>query len=191
MAIRKTIEVINAMEADGVIGRYAIAGAVAAYNYIEPTLTEDLDILVAFGEVQNRGAPGLVRLEPILSYLAKRGYVKHRKEGIVVEGWQVQFLPVANKLDLEALTDAEAVELRIGNEGPVATRVLKPEHLVANCLRVGRPKDLIRITQFLTEGAVDVGALCSVLSRHGLSRAWQDFCAKMQISDPCTTADAR
>ena len=44
------------MEADGVIGRYAIAGAVAAYNYIEPTLTEDLDILVSF--IIIAGLPG-------------------------------------------------------------------------------------------------------------------------------------
>jgi hypothetical protein len=44
MAIRQTLEVINAMEADGVIDRYALAGAVAAFNYIDPAVTEDLDI---------------------------------------------------------------------------------------------------------------------------------------------------
>jgi hypothetical protein len=48
MGIKKTIEVLNAIQADGVIGRYAIAGAVAAYNYIEPAITHDLDILHAF-----------------------------------------------------------------------------------------------------------------------------------------------
>jgi hypothetical protein len=48
MGMKQTLDVINAMEADGVIGRYAIAGAVAAYNYIEPTVTEDVDILVSF-----------------------------------------------------------------------------------------------------------------------------------------------
>jgi hypothetical protein len=44
MGMKQTLDVINRMEADGIIGRYAIAGAVAAYNYIEPSLTEDLDI---------------------------------------------------------------------------------------------------------------------------------------------------
>ena len=34
------------MEAEGIISRYAIAGAVAAYYYIEPIVTEDLGILV-------------------------------------------------------------------------------------------------------------------------------------------------
>jgi hypothetical protein len=37
MGMKQTLDVINRMEADGIIGRYAIAGAVAAYNYIEPS----------------------------------------------------------------------------------------------------------------------------------------------------------
>src|ERR1700687_4068778 len=48
MGIKQTLDVLNAMEADGAIGRYAIAGAVAAYNYVEPAPTEDLDIIIAF-----------------------------------------------------------------------------------------------------------------------------------------------
>jgi hypothetical protein len=44
MGIKQTLDLINRMEADGIIGRYAIAGAVAAYNYVEPTVTEDVDI---------------------------------------------------------------------------------------------------------------------------------------------------
>ena len=49
MGMKQTLDVINAMETDGAIGRYAIAGAVAAYNYVAPTVTEDLDILVPAG----------------------------------------------------------------------------------------------------------------------------------------------
>jgi hypothetical protein len=48
VGMKQTLDVINQMEADGIIGRYAVAGAVAAYNYIEPALTNDLDILVSF-----------------------------------------------------------------------------------------------------------------------------------------------
>lgn len=47
MSLRKTIEVVTKLAERGAIQRYAIAGAVAALNYIEPTLTEDLDILVS------------------------------------------------------------------------------------------------------------------------------------------------
>ena len=42
--MQRTLEVINDMEAEGIISRYAIAGAVAAYYYIEPIVTEDLGI---------------------------------------------------------------------------------------------------------------------------------------------------
>jgi hypothetical protein len=45
MSLRKTIEIVVRLAEQGTIQRYAIAGAVAALNYIEPTLTEDLDIL--------------------------------------------------------------------------------------------------------------------------------------------------
>lgn len=48
MGMKQTLDVINRMEADGIIGRYAIAGPVAAYNYVETALTDDLDILIAF-----------------------------------------------------------------------------------------------------------------------------------------------
>ena len=59
------------------------------------------------------------------------------------------------------------------------------EHLVAICLRVGRAKDLIRIMQFLEEDAVDFPALSEVLRRHHLKEAWQAFCSRTGIADPC------
>src|SRR5436853_2816760 len=104
MGVKQTLDVINRMEADGIIGRYAIAGAVAAYNYSEPAVTSDLDILVAFETPVNlQRQPILISLEPIYSYLRSKGYDQHQMEGIVIEGWPVQFLPVASPLDVEAL----------------------------------------------------------------------------------------
>lgn len=170
MGISKTIEVINAMEADGVIGRYAIAGAVAAYNYIEPMLTEGMDVLVSFDDDRDSKIPALERS---------------------IEGRPVEFLPVSNLLDLEAIADTEQVEFRNESGDPVRARVLKPEYLVAICLRAGRPKDLICISQFLEERAVDVSALWDVLARHGLRSAWEDFCARFRVDDRCSTTDVR
>ena len=95
MGIKQTLDVINAMEHDGIIRRYAIAGAVAAYNYIEPTVTDDLDLLVSFSERASIPQSGLITLGPVFSYLRAKGYEEHRKEGLVIEGWPVQFLPVA------------------------------------------------------------------------------------------------
>src|SRR5215471_7639289 len=99
MGMKQTLDVLNRMEADGVMSRYAIAGAVAAYNYIEPTVTEDLDILVSFDPMPTAARTGLITLEPILNYLRQKGYSEFRKEGLVIEGWAVQFLPVENDLD--------------------------------------------------------------------------------------------
>jgi len=186
MGMKQTLEVINRMEADGIVGRYAIGGAVAAYNYVEPTVTEDLDILVSLDAHRQQPKLGLVTLGPMLSYLQQKGYSEFRKEGLVIEGWPVQFLPVADDLDAEALAQAEEVEIEISAaEGSVKSRVLRPQHIVATALRTGRPKDRIRMVQFLEEDAVDLGALCDVIGRHGLLQAWQAFCHRTGMSDPC------
>ena len=186
MGIKQTLDVINAMEYDGIIRRYAIAGAVAAYNYIEPTVTDDLDLLVSFSERASIPQSGLMTLGPVFSYLRAKGYEEHRKEGLVIEGWPVQFLPVASDLDTEALAQARPITIELGKaEGSVRTRVLRPEHLVAISLRVGRPKDLLRIAQFLTEEAVDLPALCEILQRHNLNESWKAFCRRSGIADPC------
>jgi len=180
MGIKQTLDVLNDMERDGVFERYAIAGAVAAYNYIEPTVTEDLDIFISF---RPAAGSGLVSLAPITADLAKRGFKEFKKEGIVVAGWPVQFLPVADALDAEALEQAETVDVK-ANGGHVRARIVRPEHLVAISLRVGRAKDRTRIVQFLEENAVSLKKLGSVISRHKLAVAWRSFCVKTGIRDP-------
>lgn len=186
MGMKQTLDVINTMEADGIIGRYAIAEAVAAYNYVEPTVTEDLDILISFDEGSEQASSGLITLAPIFSYLKARGYNDHCEDGLVIEGWPVQFLPVANALDAEALAQSQEIEIEMTQaEGAVTTRILRPEHIVAIALRIGRPKDRIRIAQFLEEKAVDVANLCGVLERHGLIEAWRSFCDRTGIANPC------
>ena len=40
---------------------------------------------------------------------------------------------------------------------------MRPEHLVAIMLATGRPKDYLRISMFLEEGAVDMRSLKAVL----------------------------
>ena len=182
MGMKQTIEILNEMVSDNIIGHYAICGAIAAYNYIEMSSTDDLDILVSFeNELQTSG---LVMLAPIFCYLAKKGYAEFRKEGLVIEGWPVQFLPVAKPLDAEALTNAVAIEIN-PVEGNVPTRVLTAEHVMATALDAGRPKDLIRINQFLEAGAFDAGVLCGILERHDLQAKWTAFCKRFEISDPC------
>lgn len=44
--MKATLEMINGMQTEGVIGKYAIAGAVGATFYLEPSATADIDIFV-------------------------------------------------------------------------------------------------------------------------------------------------
>ena len=183
--MKNTFQVINRMVEDGVIGRYAIGGAVAALNFIEPTLTDDLDILISVDELATQRSSGFATLEPIFTYLRKAGYTEFKREGIVIEGWPVQFLPVANDLDAESLALAIEIEIEIGGNAPsIKVRTLRAEHVVASALRVDRPKDRIRICQFLAENAVDLAALRAVLDRHGMREAWSKFCVRTGIPDP-------
>jgi hypothetical protein len=57
VGMKQTLDVINQMEADGIIGRYAIAGAVAAYNYIEPAATDDLSSFRSTKRQRRRKVP--------------------------------------------------------------------------------------------------------------------------------------
>jgi len=177
-----TVRVLNRLRAEGVIGPYAIAGAVAAFRHVEATLTEDLDLLVS---LQAAGGSGLVSIAPILDRLRELGYAEFRMEGVVIEGWPVQFLPVASALDAEAVEQAEDVEIPTSLEGiSEPTRALRAEHVVAKAVELGRSKDFIRIHQYLEENAVDIDALRAVLERHGLKDKWRSFCMRTGVTDP-------
>ena len=154
------------MQADGVIGKYAIGGAVAATFYLEPSATEDVDIFVMLPPTPGSS---LLSLSPIYEYLTARG-CRVAGERIVVADWPMQLLAPHGALEQEALDDAVETEV----EG-VRTWVLRAEHLVAIALQTGRAKDYARIVQFLEQDAVDADKLKRVLMRHGLVPKWERF----------------
>jgi hypothetical protein len=182
MSIRRTIEVITKLAKQGVIQQYAIAGAVAALNYIEPTFTEDLDILISVADFEHKS--GLILLTPIEKALADMGYNQRTDLGISVEGWPVQFLPAASALDEEALEQAIELEIDLTGDLPLKARCLRAEHVVATAIKLGRLKDLARVQAFLEQQAVNLSALKDVLERHHLMGNWLSFCAKAGIEDP-------
>lgn len=185
MRLQKTIEVINEMERDGVISRYAVSGAIAAYNYIQPSTTRDVDVLVSFETQPGQKASPLISLTPVVSYLKSKGYTEFREEGVIVNGWPVQFLPVASLLDEEALAQAQSASLKAGPNDPgVMMRMLKPEHLIANALVVGRPKDHARIAQFVQEKAFNPQELRDMIHRFGLEAKWSAFCMTTLVQNP-------
>src|SRR5207249_10960700 len=102
VGIKEVIETINRMQADGVIERYAIGGAVGATFYLEPVATLDVDVFVAF-----HPEPGqlLASPKPIFDSLAARGCAM-KGEYVMIAGWPVQFLPPTGPLVEEALAEA-------------------------------------------------------------------------------------
>jgi hypothetical protein len=163
--LKETLELINRMQADGVIGKYAIGGAVGATFFLAPAATIDLDIFVILP-----GDTGLlVSLSPIYEYLRSRGCFE-QDEYIEVKEWPVQFLTPANALQNEAVSQAVSA-----NVDGIPTWVISAEHLVAIALETGRAKDHTRILQFIEQDAVDSEKLKDILERHGLSAKWREF----------------
>ncbi len=164
--MKATLEVINQMQEDGIIGKYAIGGAVGATFYLEPAATLDIDIFVSLITPSDRL---LVTLSPIYDYLTQRGF-QAEGEAVLISGWPVQFLPPGDALGEEALAQAVSTEV----EG-VRTWVMTAEHLVAIALQVGRAKDHIRILQFIESGVLDSEKLGPILDRHRLLPEWERF----------------
>jgi hypothetical protein len=167
--MKEALELINRMQADGIIGRYAIGGAVGATLYLEPAATLDIDIFVSLP-----GNPGssLVNPAPIYDYLKLRG---GRAEGehVVIGSWPVQFLPASTTLEEEGLREAVQTDV----EG-VPAWVMRAEHLVAIALETGRAKDHARILQFLEQDVVNRDELKRIVDAHGLSPKWEKFKAR-------------
>jgi hypothetical protein len=164
--MKETFAVLNQMVTDGAIENYAVAGAVGAMFYIEPFSTEDIDVLVVTPDTENK----FIIESPGLEYLKGKGYTEIRGEGVVVEGWPLQFLPVSNPLEDEAYFKAQDLAFE-----DTTVRVVLAEHLVAMMLSIGRLKDLARIQAFLSQDAVNPEALQDILERHGLIGKWEEF----------------
>jgi hypothetical protein len=149
----------------GIIGPYAIGGAIGAMFYMEPFATKDLDIFTALPVT---GA-GMVSLSAIYDHFQSLGY---RPEGqfLMIEGIRVEFIPPATPLVAEAIE--RAMEKRVGN---TATRVFRAEYLAAIMLQTGRRTDLARLERFLDQAPVNKRSLTSLLRRHNLLRKWDAF----------------
>lgn len=163
--MKATLETINRMQSDGVIGQYAIGGAVGATFYLAPAATVDLDVFVTLPSVSGL----LVSLSPIYEYLQARGG-RIQDEYILIGKWPVQFLTPADDLENEAVTQAITTKVE-----EVGTRVMSAEHLMAIALKTGRTKDHNRILQFIEQVPYDPAKLKDIVERHGLSAKWKSF----------------
>lgn len=165
MRIREVIEIINKMQADGVIGSYAIGGAVGATFYIEPAATMDVDVFIQLSVAPN----ALISLSPIYSHLRSQG-CEVEGEHVIIADTPVQFLPPPTPLVEDAL--ARAIQKDVDGT-PV--RVFRAEHIAAIALQLGRSKDKLRLTQFIEADALDMAYFEALLAEHELTEKWRLF----------------
>jgi hypothetical protein len=125
---------------------------------LNPLRLLTLTFFVLFSGITNQLDP----LRPIYDYLRTRN-VPEYAEGFIIEGLRVQFLPVFNPLNDEAVQAANTFSL-----SDVMIQVMAPEYLVANMLETGRKKDHTRIAQFFEAEVCDISKLTEILSRHNL-----------------------
>ncbi len=163
--MEKALEVVNELEKNGVIGKYAVGGGIAAVFYIEPLLTYDLDIFF----IPAKESRGLITLSPIYDYLTGKGY-QIEKEQIIIEEIPVQLIPVYNELTREAVENAVDT---IYKQTPV--RIVRAEYLVAIMVQTFRPKDKERIIKFMDEGELDSEYLRGILQRYNLSEKFEQL----------------
>lgn len=164
--MEKTLKVINALEKEGVISRYALGGATALLFYAEPALTYDVDVFVFLPDDQP-GTKRLVDLGPVCRALKAKNYHPD-KEHVVIEGIPVQFIPVYNPLVEEAVKKASVREYQ-----GIKTKVMRVEHLLAIMIDTNRPRDRERLAKLQGEVDYDRQVLGEILDRHGLRKKWE------------------
>jgi len=175
MNIVDVISLINQMQADGVIERYAIGGAVGATFHLEPVSTLDVDIFVAF---RHESDSIFINPKPVFDYLLANGG-QMEGEYVMIAGWPVQILPPTGPLVEEALSEALVIPV-----GKITASVFTAEHLAAIALEVGRAKDKARLLQFIEAGVLDPDRFQTILHRHQLEDAWIKFQCQFLTESP-------
>lgn len=162
--MREVAELLNGMRDAGVIRDYALFGAMAQVRYTEAVSTFDVDLLIDLPDPDRLDA-----LSPVYQYCARLGW-KPEGEAVRVGDWPVQFIPVFSVLTREAMEQADEAPY----EG-VPFRIVRPEHLAAIALSVGRPKDNNRVLALLEAQVVDRESMERLAARHGLTEKWTSF----------------
>lgn len=169
--MKRTIEVLNELEQEGVFFRYAIGGAMGAIFYTEPFLTFDLDVFVVAKQPTAERPVGHTAGTAVPQCtLRARGYIEQANECVIVEGVPVQFLPAYHSLVEEALNHAHNTTYE-----NVPTRVLRSEYLVAIALQTGRSKDRERVRILREQAKLDMDLLADILKRHQLEEKWKQW----------------
>ncbi len=166
-------DVLEQLVTERTLTHYAIGGATAAGFHGEPLATRDIDVFVflhpPLGSL-------LVTLEPLFARLAELGFCEFDEEGILIHGFPVQFLSAAPGLETEAVEQALIVEWENHR-----LRVMRPEHLAAIALTVGRPKDRARLVYLVELPDFNAPIFQAILSRHQLTKRWNEWATALGL----------
>jgi hypothetical protein len=172
--MEKVLQVLNRMQTDGVLEKFAIGGGIAAIYYLEPYSTDDIDVFISPVLID---PSGLVSLEPIFGYLGKLGYLPV-KEGVLIEDWLVQFVPAFAAVQEEAIEQARRIEY-----GDTHTFIFSAEHLGTELLRSGRLKDQVRVLDLIESKKMDMNVFRDIISRHGLTEKWKELVTRHNLEE--------
>jgi hypothetical protein len=163
--MKKTLQIINSLVESDIINEYAIAGGMAQFYYVEPSVTYDLDLIVNSEDTENS-------LTPLTSLYkwAKENNFKSEGEHIVIGGIPVQFLLPYNNLISEALKNRTRITIFEEN-----TFIVKAEYLMAIMLQTGRATDKERLLRFFIEAAYDEKVFLDILKRFELVEQYNRF----------------
>ena len=128
--------------------------------------TEDVDVFVF---LTGPGANSLSPLSGVYADLIARG-AKESGAYLEIGGWPVQVLLPMNPLYEDAILSARTAPF-----GTEIGRVMGPEHLAAIALQTGRPKDKLRLLEFINTGVLDSTTFEALLARFGLTDKWNSF----------------
>ncbi|MEI7501393.1 MAG: hypothetical protein WCK84_13220 [Bacteroidota bacterium] len=163
--MKETIRKINSLVELGLMQNYAIAGGLAHFYYIEPSVTFDLDLIVNIINEANSLAP----LTEIYNW-GKKNNFKTEGEHIIIEGVPVQFLLPYNDLVVEALENRSQITLF-----DEKTFILGPEYLMAIMLQTGRASDKERLARFFDELDYDHSLFNDIIFKFKLTEKLSNF----------------
>ncbi len=163
--MQDTLKILLQLRTEGMIGRFAIGGAVAASFYVESVATEDLDV---FAFLQPTSS-GLLTLTPLYERLKQLGGMVVN-EHVVLHGWPVQILPPYNPLVEAAVMSAAEQKFH-----DVMVPVVTAEYLCAIALQTGRAKDYQRVNALLEAGCVSASVLEKLVREYALEERWNQY----------------
>ncbi len=163
--MKKTLQILNNLVESGIIKEYAIAGGMAQFYYIEPSVTYDLDLIVNIDVDEKDLAP----LHKLYDWAAHNDY-KTEGEHIIIAGIPVQFLLAYNSLISEALYNRAQITLF-----EEKTFILGAEYLMAIMLQTGRPIDRERLLRFFDEPNYNENKFIDIINRFDLSEKYKDL----------------